>query len=84
MSNLRLKFKNDADETVSVVSLIAGSRGYNNGIQMFGLLMEKIISVSKCETNDMASLIFLNFFQVFEATPTHLKIRRDRQGEAHS
>ena len=62
MSNSRYKSKNEAEEAVSVVSLISSSGGYINGIQSekFGLLMERTSSIYlKVKLNNLGSLIFL-------------------------
>ena len=62
MSNSRYKSKNEADEAVSVVSLISSSGGYINGTQSgkFGLFMERTSSIYlKVKLNNLASLILL-------------------------
>ena len=56
MSNSRYKSKNEAEEAVSVVSLISSSGGYINGIQSekFGLLMERTSSIKlKVKLNNL-------------------------------
>ena len=59
--------KNEAEEAVSVVSLISNSEGYINEIQLekSGLLIDRTSSIYLyVKLNDRASLIFLSLINV--------------------
>ena len=85
-SSSRHKSKNDADEAVSVVSLISNSGGYINGRNSANLelLIDKTSSIYLyVKLKALASWIFLSL-QAFEETPTHMSIKINRLEEGHN
>ena len=65
--------KNEAEEAVSVVSLISNSEGYINEIQLekSGLLIDKTSSIYLyVKLNDLASLIFVWLLSTIQEAST--------------
>ena len=80
-SNSRYTSENDADEAVSVVSLISSSGGYINGRNSatnLGLLIDKTSSIY-VKLKALASWIFLSFTRFWR----NLTIQRNLQHSVH-